>query len=106
MKAAVIFTGSGPILILTTYGSVENVNFVEKLRQKGVEKFIAYEVPIDRCREMYGNHYNVILEDVHQSDDFRVLDYNGHRVFRSFHFRELDRPFVYEPEEAGATVVV
>ena len=53
MKAGIIFTGSGPILILTTYDSFTVDIFVEKLKSKGITKFIAYEVPIDKAKEKY-----------------------------------------------------
>ena len=36
MKAGIIFTGTGPILILTTYGSFEDPKFVSKLEAKGI----------------------------------------------------------------------
>lgn len=40
MKAGIIFTGSGPILILTTYATFEKPGFIEKLNAKGIKKFI------------------------------------------------------------------
>ena len=51
MKAAVVFTGSGPILILTTYESFGSPDFIEKLEAKGLNKFIAYEVPVELAKE-------------------------------------------------------
>jgi hypothetical protein len=42
MKAGIVFPGTGPILILTTYESFEDEKFVEKLDFKGIKKFIAY----------------------------------------------------------------
>jgi hypothetical protein len=47
MKAGIFFTGSGPIVILTSYTSLSAPNFVEKLVAKGISKFIAYEVVVD-----------------------------------------------------------
>lgn len=92
MKAAVVFTGSGPILILTTYASCRDGHFVEKLKNKGIEKFIAYELPEDMVREKYGAHFTAIMNDVKQSDDLRVLDYNGHNVFYNFPLSRLAPP--------------
>ena len=60
MKAAVVFTGSGPILILTTSDSLTTEKFVEKLEQKGIEKFLMYEVPIERCQ---GNVWESLQRD-------------------------------------------
>jgi hypothetical protein len=94
--AGIMFTGTGPILILTTYESFTDSKFVDKVRQKGINKFIAYQVPVDLCRKKYGNHYDVILGDLNQTDDLRVLDYNGHNVFYNFSFDELGSPILYE----------
>ena len=54
MKAGVIFTGTGPILILTTFDSFLSEEFADKLRQKGIKKYIACEVDIELCRKRYG----------------------------------------------------
>ena len=96
MKAGIFFTGTGPILILTTYGDLDDPMLVAKLDQKGIKKFIAYEVPEVLVREKYGNHFNVILGDLKQSDDLRVLDYDGHHVFYSFSLSELGPPIFHE----------
>jgi len=96
MKAAVVFTGSGPILVLTTFESLSDPAFVERLGARGMKKFIAHEVPVEKVRKMYGNRYEVILGDLSQSDDLRVMDIDGHHVFNSFSFDELG-PGVYFP---------
>jgi len=86
MKAGIIFTGTGPILILTTYGSLDAAPFTAKMAQKGIDKFLAFEVPLAMCQQKYGQHYDVILKDVKQTDDLRVLDYNGFNVLHNFPF--------------------
>ena len=96
MKAGIYFTGSGPILILTSYDSLTEPKLVKKLKSKGIEKFIAYEVPGEDLRKKYGQHYSVVLGDLHQEDDLRVLDYDGHRVLNNFSFKELGEPMHYE----------
>ncbi len=96
MKAGVIFSGSGPILILTSYGSFTDPKFVEKLKTKGIQKFIAFEVPVEKTREKYGAHFPIIMGDLKQTDDLRVLDYNGHHVFNNFSFDEMGTPIQYE----------
>jgi hypothetical protein len=100
MKAGIIFTGTGPILILTSYGSLVDPKLVEKLKVKGIEKFIVGEVSVDRVKSLYGNHFNVIMGDLDQTDDLRVLDYNGHNVFYNFKFSEMGEFAYHEtPEE-------
>ncbi|MDY7034199.1 MAG: hypothetical protein SVY10_20125 [Thermodesulfobacteriota bacterium] len=96
MKAGIFFTGTGPILILTSYDSLNDPKLVEKLIAKGIKKFIAYEVDEDIVKKRYGNHYNVVMGDLHQTDDLRVLDFNGHSVFRNFSFKEIKEPVYHE----------
>lgn len=89
MHAYLIFTGSGPILILTTYPDVVDSRLVAKLQHKGIAKFIAYEVPLERTRKLYGVPFEVIAADLAGSEDVRVLDFNGHHIFANFHLSEL-----------------
>ena len=51
MKAGIFFTGSGPIVILTSYTMLTAPNFVEKLAAKGITKFIAYEVEVEEVKK-------------------------------------------------------
>lgn len=97
MKAGVFFTGSGPMVVLTSYGSFGDSHFVEKLTAKGIKKFIAYEVSVDDVKNKYKKHFDIIMGDLHQSDDLRILDYDGHRVFNLFKLKALGEPFYYEP---------
>ena len=96
MKAGIIFTGTGPILILTTYDSFADAKLIEKLSLKGIKKFMAYEVPVEAVKKKYGQQFDAIMKDVKQSDDLRVLDFDGHKVFYSFSFADLGEPFQHE----------
>ena len=96
MKAGIFFTGSGPILLLTSYDSLTTPELVDKLATKGIKKFVAYEVDVDSLKKKYGNHFNVIMGDLHQSDDLRILDYDGHHVFNNFKLNELGEPLYYD----------
>ena len=102
MKAGIIFTGTGPILILTTYDAFEDPKFVAKLEAKGIRKFIASELPIDKVKTKYGNHFNVVMGDLHQTDDLRVLDYNGYNVFYNFSFSEMGKPIYHDGTSPSA----
>jgi hypothetical protein len=94
VKAYFLFTASGPIVILTSYDFVQHPELLKRLRSKGLSKFIAHEVPIELARERYGNHFDVVCNDLHETDDLRVLDYSGERAFRNFDFGELG-PAIY-----------
>jgi len=96
MKAGIFSTGTGPILILTSYESLNDPKLVEKLRQKGIKKFIAFDVPEELVKDRYGKHYQVILGDLKQTDDLRVLDYDGHHVFYNFSLKEISAPIYHE----------
>jgi hypothetical protein len=89
MKAYMLITGSGPLVILSSHTSIEDPVLVEKLAAKGIDKFLSYEVPIELAKERYGNHFTVVAHDLYETDDLRVLDYNGERAFRLFSFAEL-----------------
>jgi hypothetical protein len=92
MKAGIIFTGSGPILILTSYPSLSDPHLSAKLRAKGIDRYLAYELPIEKVKDVYGSHYDAVVNDVQQKDDLRVLDYNGHNVFYNFDLNALGQP--------------
>ncbi|MBT8369081.1 MAG: hypothetical protein KJP23_30680 [Deltaproteobacteria bacterium] len=51
MKAGIFFTGTGPILILTSYDSLNDPKLVEKLALKGTKKYIAYEIQEDLVKQ-------------------------------------------------------
>lgn len=97
MRAGVFFTGSGPILILTSYETLTDPRLVEKLASKGIKKFLAFDVPLETTKQKYGHHFNVVIGDLHQQDDLRVLDYDGHHVFNLFQLEQLGKPIYHEP---------
>jgi hypothetical protein len=97
MNALILFSGSAPLLIITSYESARDPKFIQKLATKGIKKFVAYDVPLDQAKEIYGTHYDLVMADLHQTDDLRVLDYDGYHVVNSFSFKTLGRPVLYEP---------
>jgi len=96
MKAGILFTGTGPILILTSYDSLTSEELLKKLATKGIKKFIGFEIPEEMIKSRYGNQFNVIMGDLKQKDDLRVLDYDGHHVFYKFSLKELGEPIFHE----------
>ena len=105
MKVAMLFTGSGPIVVLTSHDSVTDPTLVAKLEAKGIERFLAYELPLDIAKKRYGGHFNTVLNDLHETDDLRVLDYNGERAFGLFRLNELGNPVIYDPVAADVRAV-
>jgi hypothetical protein len=98
MRAGIFFTGTGPILLLTTYDELNDSTLAAKLAQKGIKKYIAYEVDLDLVMEKYGQHFKIIMGDLRQSDDLRILDYDGHHVFYNFSLSKLGSPVYHEGE--------
>jgi hypothetical protein len=106
MKAALVFTGSGPILVLTTFESLESPDFIQRLSARGISKFIAHEVWLELVQKRYGTRFSVIMSDLSQNDDLRVMDIDGHHVFKSFSFEELGPPIYLPPLQKPAREVV
>ena len=97
MKGGIFFTGSGPVVIMTSYDSLTEPGFLETMNAKGLKKFIAYEVAVEGLKQKYGKHYELIMKDLKQSDDLRVLDYDGHRVLKHFDLSTLGAPIYHQP---------
>jgi len=83
-------------MYLTSHNSFVDDALIEKFKAKGIRKFIAYEVSVDDARKRYATHFNIVLQDLRETDDLRILDYDGTRAFNMFSFKELGEPFVYE----------
>ena len=97
MIAAMIFSGTGPIVILSTYPSIDDERFVKKLSAKGINKFMIFELPAEKCEAKYGNLFNVVASDLEgMENDFRVLDYNGNSALNRFSFKEMGKPIFHE----------
>lgn len=97
MRAGLIFTGTGPIVILTSHDSLTDPDLVRMLAEKGIRKFLAFEVPVETVRARYRAHYDMVMDDLRQKDDLRVVDEDGHHVYAEFSLRELGPPIVHDP---------
>ena len=53
------------------------------------------------AQQRYGGHFHVAMQDLHESDDLRVLDFNGERAFRLFRLKELASPVMFEHDEGS-----
>ena len=106
MKSYMLLTASGPLMILSSHDSPADDVFVGKLKAKGVDKFLAYELPWDEVKTRYGGHFQTVLNDLHETDDLRILDFNGQRVFHLFRLDELGEAYVHEPEGGKEKVYV
>ena len=96
MRAYLVFMGSGPILLLSTYPKLTDERLVSKLRYKGIDKFIAYEVDLEAVKARYEQSYENILKDLEREEDIRVLDFNGHQIMANFSLGALGEPIKIE----------
>ena len=94
-RAYLIFTGSGPILTLSSYPKLTDNRLVEKLRYKGIDKFIAYQVDLDAVEARYPQSFSKVLGDLQSVEDVRVLDFNGHQIMANFSLEELGDPIKF-----------
>jgi hypothetical protein len=95
LRAYLIFTGTGPILVLSTYPKLTDERLVSKLRYKGIDKFIAYQVDRDAVEARYPDAYENIVQDLQGTEDIRVLDFNGHQIMANFSLDELGDPIKF-----------
>ncbi|MDR3570296.1 MAG: hypothetical protein P4L43_19915 [Syntrophobacteraceae bacterium] len=96
MKAGIIITGTGPILILTSADSLDSPDFVRALRTKGIDEYIAFEIPEEAVRKRYGQHFVVTMADMKQIDILRIVDVDGQRIFRNFDLGGLSGPVLHD----------
>ena len=109
MNVFILFAGSGPLVILTSHASIEDSTLIEKLAAKGVDKFLAYGIPLALARSRYGMHFDIVARGLSETDDLRVLDFDGARAFRLFRFKEMSGPHVHEvatPPRVGSLAEV
>ena len=99
MKAGLLITGGGVLVYLTSHNKFMDQDLTEKYRAKGIDKFIAYEISVEDAKKKYGKHFDIVMQDLHETDDLRILDYDGTRAFKMFSFKELGTPVMHE----GAT---
>lgn len=98
MRVYFLFTVTGPLVVLTSYDSINTPELLEKWKAKGLTKFIAHEVSLESAKVKYGKHFDIVCHDLRESDDLRILDYSGERAFRDWSFKELGTAIYHEQE--------
>jgi hypothetical protein len=95
MRSYLIFTGTGPILVLSTYPKLTDDRLLDKLRYKGIDKFIAYPVDLDVVESVYPQSFGQSKKDLEGLEDIRVLDFNGHQIMANFSLDALGDPIKF-----------
>ncbi len=87
-----IVSGSGPLLILTTYPEAGDPHLKSKLSSRGIEHYLAYEIDPAVAAERYTTTWDAVAKDLGTVEDIRVLDFNGHQIMANFALSELGEP--------------
>lgn len=98
MQAFLIFSGSGPILALSSYPALDDERLREQLRYKGITRFMAYEIDLEATRRRYGDAFERVAAELESVEDLRVLDFNGHQIMANFRLEELAPPLHFSGE--------
>jgi hypothetical protein len=96
MRSFLVLTKNGPLLVLTSTAKITEETLLESLHHKGIDKFIAYEVPVERVHEFYGVPFEIIAADLESGKDLRVVDFDGPHIFNCLSFSELGRQIQHE----------
>lgn len=94
-RAYLLFTGSGPILVLSSYPKLTDERLIQKLRYKGIDKFMAYQVDLEAVEERYPESFQSAIGELRDSQDLRVLDFNGHQIMANFSLDALGDPIKF-----------
>ena len=89
MTSYLVLTENGPLLVLTATESITEQTLLDSLHTKGIDKFIAYEVPVERVHEFYGVPFEIIAADLERGKDLRVVDFDGPHIFSRVSFSAL-----------------
>jgi hypothetical protein len=89
MTALLVFTEKQPILVMASKMAITNGRLEEHLKNRGIETFIAHEVPLDALRQEYGMAFERVEGDIRNGEEMRVLDSKGSHVFARVRFADL-----------------
>jgi hypothetical protein len=104
MKAYLLFTATGSLVILTSCDSIKNPEVLKELGSKGIHKFVAHEVPIELAESLYVQQFEDGCRNLHKNNRLYVLDNSGEHIFRNIEFDDLGPEIYYEPELADLRI--
>ena len=96
MRSYLVLTEDGPLLVLTSMDSITEETLLDSLHGRGIDKFIAYEVPVGRVHEFYGIPFEIIAADLEKGKDLRVVDFDGPHIFSCLSFSDLGNEIQHE----------
>jgi hypothetical protein len=96
LKSYLLLTATGAVLVMTRDDVNANPDLLKKLAVGSLNKFIAYEVPLDAVKNTYQAHFEHVLNDPRASGEFVVIDDDGQQIFENIDLKDLGRPFFFE----------
>ncbi|MBF0622446.1 MAG: hypothetical protein HQL54_11025 [Magnetococcales bacterium] len=101
IRSYIVMSGNGALLVITKLScGMQGDTCRAQLREKGMERYIAFEIPTARVEERYGAGYFTVVNRMTGDDDIRVVDINGQRVMNNFNFAEMGEPVFVGDDEA------
>jgi len=104
MKAFLLFTSTKRMVILTSYNSVEHPELLRVFGDRGIVKFVAYELSIESTKAKYGASFDKICSGINENNDIRILDYSSENVRSKFSFDELSNPIFHTPKQVSTPI--
>ena len=99
MKGILVLSGSGSLLLVSSYPTIDDPALIARLCAKGLDKFLAWEVPVDHLRDLYGSTFRGIAGQLATRGDVRVLDADGRRIFVNLSLRDLGEHILFEDQQ-------
>jgi hypothetical protein len=99
--AYLVVTEGGSMVVLTSRPAIDDARALGALERRGVDRFIAWELPLEVVRRAYGAACDVILGELAQGTEMRVLDFNGPHIFANVPLSRLGRQVRHEQPRAS-----
>jgi len=96
MKSYFLCTSTGPKLVLTSCDLISYPECLNVLKNQGIAKFIAFEVPVEHVKQRYGEQFNIVMNNPDEHDELRVLDADGRKVLAKINLSELGHAISFE----------
>ena len=96
LKSYLVMRATGGVLILTDHDLAKEPGALKKLAEGGLEKFIAFEVPLEQVKTNYSAHYEHVLKEPKQISEFITLDDDAREIFENISLKGLGAPLIYE----------
>jgi small ligand-binding sensory domain FIST len=103
IKAYLLLTAIGAELVMTQHDLSKEPAALKDLASGGLNKFVAYEIPLEEVKKNYRAHFEHVFTDPKEKNKYIILDADGQEVFKNIHLKEIKNPIIYEQEKQAVT---